>query len=146
MDGVERSSCQEVEGAEDTQVDPMMLERLVGEVSDIEPDRVRPELQEQPAHPGLELRGLSTRDWRPAGARPTGDVEDGLTADRRQRAEGVHQAGHELGHDRCEIRLRRDLGCEPMLGVQLPKGAAKERSVRGCSAECNQPPRASVIA
>jgi len=45
MDGIERSSCQEVEGAEDTQVDPMMLERLVGEVSDIEPDRVRPELQ-----------------------------------------------------------------------------------------------------
>src|SRR5674476_980969 len=74
MDGIERSSCQEVEGAEDTQVDPMMLERLVGEVSDIEPDRVRPELQEQPAHPGLKLRGLSARDWRPAGARPTADV------------------------------------------------------------------------
>ena len=46
VDGVERSGREEVEGAGDTQVDPMMLERLVGEVSDVEPDRVRPELQE----------------------------------------------------------------------------------------------------
>jgi len=44
MDGIERFGCQKVEGAGDAQVDPMMLERLVGKVSDVEPDRVRPEL------------------------------------------------------------------------------------------------------
>ena len=62
MDGIERSGWQEVEGARDSQVDPMMLERLAGKVSDVEPDRVRPELQEQPTHPRLELRGRSARD------------------------------------------------------------------------------------
>ena len=80
MDRIKRSGCQEVECAGDAQVHAMMLERLVGEVSDVEPDRVRAELQEQPAHPRLELRGLQARDWRPAGARPAGDVEDGLAA------------------------------------------------------------------
>jgi len=141
MDSIERSGCQEVEGARDPQVDFMVLERLVGVVSDVEPDRVRPEPQEQPAHRRFELRGLSTRDRRPAGARPTGDIEYGLAARCPQRAEGVHQAGHELRHDRCEVRLRRDLRCEPMLGVQLPEGTAQKRSVRGCPAERDQGPQ-----
>ncbi len=59
------------------------------EVPDVDPDRPRPELHEQPAHPRLELRGLPAGDRRPARARPAGDVEDGLSADRRQGAEGV---------------------------------------------------------
>ncbi len=57
MDGVERSGRKEVEGAGDTEVDPMMHERFVGEVSEVDPDRPRPELYEQPAHPRLEFCG-----------------------------------------------------------------------------------------
>jgi len=46
VDGVERPACQEVEGAWDTQVDPMMLERLVGVVPNVESDRAAAELLE----------------------------------------------------------------------------------------------------
>lgn len=55
MDGVERSGREEVEGADDTQVDLSMLERLAGQISDVDADRSRPKLHEQPAHPRLEL-------------------------------------------------------------------------------------------
>ena len=55
MDGIERRGGQEVERPDDPEVHPMMLERLARVVADVEPDRVRPELDEQPAHPRLEL-------------------------------------------------------------------------------------------
>src|SRR5450759_5833489 len=82
MDRIEGPGRQVVEGAGDTQVDLVMLERLVGDLSDVEPDGVRAERNEQPAHPWLELRGPPAGHRRPAGARPTRDVEDGRAADR----------------------------------------------------------------
>ena len=62
VDGIERSCREKVEGARDTKIDPMMLEGLVGKVPDVDPDRPRPELEQEPAHPGLELRGPPTGD------------------------------------------------------------------------------------
>jgi hypothetical protein len=50
---------------------------------DVDPDWARSELNEQPAHPRLELRRPQARDRRPARIRPAGDVEDGLPVDRR---------------------------------------------------------------
>ena len=138
MDGVERSGRQEVEGAGDTQVDPMMHERLVGEVSDVDPDGPRPEFPEQSAHPRLERCGRSARGRRPARVRPAGDVEDGLSADRREWAEGVDQATHELRHDRPEGRLRRDLRRQAIPAVELPESAAQQRSVGGSPTESGQ--------
>ena len=125
MDGVERSGREEVEGAGDTQVDPVMHERLAGEVSDVDPDRPRPELHQQPAHPWLELRRPFARDRRPARVRPAGDVQDGQIADRRKGPKGIHQTVHELRHDRRKVRLRRDLRGEPMSHVDFVEGTGQ---------------------
>ena len=138
VDRVERSGREEVERAGDPEVDPMMLERLGGEVSDVDPDRPRPELKQQPAHPRLELRGPPTGDRRPARVRPAGDVEDGPVADRREGAEGVGQPADELGEDRLEVRLRRDLGREAMPRVERPEGAVQQIPVGRRPAERSQ--------
>jgi hypothetical protein len=104
----------------------MVLERLVRQVADVDPDRSRSELEQQPTHPRLELRGPLARDRRPARVRPAGDVQDGLVPDRREGAERVQEPVHELRDDRLEVRLRRDLRRETMPDVQLEQSATQQ--------------------
>ncbi len=104
----------------------MVLERLTGEVSDVDPDRPRSELHEQPTHPGFEQRRSSTGGRRPARVRPAGDVEDALPVDLRQVAECVQETAHELRQDGLEVGLGCDLRRQSVSSIELDEGLVEQ--------------------
>ena len=57
LDGIERGGRQGVEGTGGPEIKGVVLEGLTVEVTEIDPNRLGAELEQQPAHPGLELGG-----------------------------------------------------------------------------------------
>ena len=108
----------------------MVFEPLALEISCVERDRVRAELEQQTGEPRLEQRGAPAGPWRPARVGPGRDVEDAFSSHARERSEGALDARDELFEDRCDLRLARDLARE-IVALVKPVERASEKIALG---------------
>jgi predicted CoA-binding protein len=106
----------------------MMFEPLAIEISRVERDRFRAELQQQAREPRLEQRGPLSRIGRPARIRTRCDVEDPLSPNALERSERALETDDETIEDRGELGLAQDLAAKVVTIVQLP-----DRPIANCA-------------